>query len=151
MFLTDNDKLWQEMAFNICKDKHLAKDLVQDMYLKLLNKKNIDAGYVFKTIRNDFYNRCKKKKIEIPHGDLSYFTEIYDNEQKLENRKELVDFLNGQDYISWFEREVLYITHHYSLRQAQEETGVYYGVLNYHKKKALNKIKENLQNGRTKR
>ena len=151
MFLTDNDSLWQKMAYNISKDKHLAKDLVQDMYLKLLDKKDIDEGYVFMTLRNDFYNRCKKKKIQIPYGDLSYLGKTNDGLDELENRKELIKFLNSQDYISWYEREVLYITHHYSLRDAEKETGVYYGVLNYHKTKALKKIKQNLENGRTKR
>ena len=33
------DKYWRTIAFAICKDKDLADDLVQDMYVKLHNVK----------------------------------------------------------------------------------------------------------------
>ena len=44
--------------------------------------------------------------------------------------------------VSFFEREVLLQTHEKSLRKCQEDTGVHYGVFNYHKNKALNKLKK---------
>jgi len=43
--------------------------------------------------------------------------------------------------MKWFDREILLLTHEFSLRKAQDEVGVYYGVLNYHKNKALKKLK----------
>ncbi len=32
--LSKKDKYWRQIAFNICKDKSLADDLVQEMYLR---------------------------------------------------------------------------------------------------------------------
>ena len=149
MFLTDNDKIWQHYALQICQDEHIAKDLVQEMYLKLLHHESLSKRYVYLTMLNDFRNRCNKKKHEISVDDFKYFENIPDDEETLQMRFELIDLLNNN--LGWFHREVLYHTHNGSLREAEKETGVYYGVLNYHKKKALKIIKNKVKNGRTKR
>jgi DNA-directed RNA polymerase specialized sigma24 family protein len=35
--LSKKDEYWRQIAFKICKDKYLADDLVNEMYLKLYN------------------------------------------------------------------------------------------------------------------
>jgi len=56
------DSFWRKTALIICKDKMLADDLVNDMYLKLYDcKKEINDFYVIRTIRNLFLDYIKQK------------------------------------------------------------------------------------------
>ena len=64
------NNLWQGVAFNICKDKDLAKDLVQEMYLKvydasLKRKLELNDYYIIITIRNIFLDYCKENKKQV--------------------------------------------------------------------------------------
>ena len=65
-----NDE-WIKIAYSICKDKHLSKDLVQKMYMRMRKyitdpekiKKDgkITSLYVYVTIKNLFYQYKNKK------------------------------------------------------------------------------------------
>lgn len=58
-----NQKLWLKMAYDICKDKDYAQDLVQDMYVKLHNiDKEINNNYVYFTLRGLFIDNIRKNK-----------------------------------------------------------------------------------------
>ena len=60
--LAKKDTYWRRIAYNICKNKMLADDLVQDMYLALSNvTKEINDFYVIIVIRNIYL--LKKKTI----------------------------------------------------------------------------------------
>jgi len=64
--LAKKDKYWRKVALNICKDKELSDDLVQDMYIKLHNyQKQINDFFVIMVIRNLFLDVKKKKSIEV--------------------------------------------------------------------------------------
>ena len=62
---------WIKIAYSICKDKHLSKDLVQKMYMRMRKyitdpekiKKDgkINSLYVYVTIKNLFYQYKNKK------------------------------------------------------------------------------------------
>jgi len=61
--LAKKDSYWRKIAFNICRDKMLADDLVSEMYLKLANcTKEINDFYVIVTIKNIFLDEIKGKK-----------------------------------------------------------------------------------------
>ncbi len=51
-------------AMNLCKNKALAEDLVQDMYLKVgqYNKEQIKPFYAIQTIKHLYYNKYNKNK-----------------------------------------------------------------------------------------
>lgn len=136
--LAKNDKTWRIYAYKICKDEDLANDLVGDMYIKLHNKqiKEINLNrYVYRTLQSVFLERIRKKR-QLPTVsiDLLHSVEI----QEIEN-KHLSECL---EKLKWFDREILILTHTLSLREAERETGVHYGVLQYHKQKALKKLKK---------
>lgn len=58
----DNAK-WLRMAYDICKDRDLSKDLVQDMYIKLYDcQKEINEWYVYVTIKSIFIDGKRKDK-----------------------------------------------------------------------------------------
>ena len=60
--LAKKDSYWRSIAFNICKDRMLADDLVSEMYIRLMDcKKEINDFYVIVTIKNIFLQEIKTK------------------------------------------------------------------------------------------
>lgn len=134
--LTDRDKEWRLLALKICGCPHRADDLVQEMYLKLSNAKSINSSYVYFTLKSIFIDDLRKQK-EVPLED--YMIVKQPEGYTTQDRYDLLDMM---DDLHWFEREILLITHEMSLRKAEEETGIHYGKLNYHKSKGLTKLKD---------
>jgi len=142
--LSQRDQEWREMAFKICNCRTLSDDLVNDMYLIVMNKERFNEAYIYKTLKGLFLNHLKEKGKTISLENIYYLeAEETDTTQK---RFELLEILKD---VTWFEREVLLQTHEKSLRKCEEDTGVHYGVFNYHKTKALKKLKDKY--GRAKR
>jgi len=143
--LCKRDSEWRKLALKICGCPHKADDLVQEMYIKLKDKTEFNTSFVYHTIKCIFIDSIRKVNPEILTDDFRLITNIDDN-NITEQRFEMLEILKE---VSWFEREVLLLTHEKSLRKASEDTGVYYGVLNYHKQKGLIKLKDKY--GSTKR
>lgn len=134
--LAKNHDTWIRYAYLICKDEELSKDLVQEMYLKLhkKSKDKADKRYVFRTINSLFIDNIRKRKNEI---SLEYIFNL-----ETENNSSVYELKECLSKLKMFDRGVLQLTHEYPLRQAQDLTGVHYTVLNYHKQKALNKLRK---------
>ena len=68
--LSKRNKEWHRIALSICKDEHLANDLVQLMYIRILKYiKDIDkikvngkinSLYIYVTIKNIYYQQKNK-------------------------------------------------------------------------------------------
>ena len=137
--LSKNDTRWRELAYKICGCKSLADDIVQDMYVYLSKYKDKDftEPYVYYTMKH-LYIRCKKEsEKEILTNDFRLLKK--DDTASTQNRYDLLEMI---EHLHLFEREVLLITHEMSLRKAEQETGIFYSKLNYHKNKGLNKLRE---------
>lgn len=78
-FLYENDSIWQGYAKKICGDTETAKDIVQEMYIKLKDKKKLNKAYVYMTILTLFYD-LKRKPVSIYLDDLSFIEDF--EEQK---------------------------------------------------------------------
>ena len=88
--LTKNNKEWISMAMSICKDRHLANDLVQEMYLrlnkyvdnpeKIMKNGEVNSFFVYITLRNLFYDHTKNKDNNNASFEeyRSYYTEDSD-------------------------------------------------------------------------
>jgi DNA-directed RNA polymerase specialized sigma24 family protein len=123
--LAKKDKYWREIAFKICKDKYLADDLVNDMYLQLAENKTYDSTkgdwYIIIVIRNLFINHTKQR-VEFSIDDViiketqNYF-EIDDNELEL---------IKG---LKWWERELLELSYDHSLRDLGEKLNINYAFI----------------------
>jgi len=73
--LAKHHNKWLETATAICNDPELAKDLVQDMYLKLYDCRNeINAGYVYRTIKSIFIDGIRKNR----ENNSSDFFDMHD-------------------------------------------------------------------------
>lgn len=141
--LAKHDNLWRSYAFKICRNKDLTDDLVQDMYIKLSdNPKAKEKPYVYRTLQRLFIDEIRRenKENKVSIESLYYLESEENNEYR--------HLKQCMSQLKWFDREILLLTHNgNSLRVNEELSGVYYGVLNYHKNKALEKLKK-LYNGK---
>jgi DNA-directed RNA polymerase specialized sigma24 family protein len=112
--LAKRDKDWRRIAFNICKDKTLSDDLVQEMYLKMAEcTKEINEYYVIRVMINLFKDNLKEQK---------RFTELTDTVKvsafKFEFDDKEQSFING---LKWWEKELLELSHDNSCGQIERE------------------------------
>jgi DNA-directed RNA polymerase specialized sigma24 family protein len=123
--LAKKDKYWRSIAFNICKDKDLAKDLVQDMYLKVYDisqKRTLEINdyYIVIIMRNLFIDYCKQNNINIRIDDLYY---LESNCNKFEPSDTEYKALNE---LSFLERELLTLNQTMSYHEIQRQFNINY-------------------------
>lgn len=123
--LAKKDSLWRKIALTICKDKYLADDLVQDMYLKLAdNKKQINDFYVIITIRNLFIDYCRESKRFTELSENNGIT--FDNEGLTDDEQQIIDIANKLDF---WKLELLDMSQEHSLRDLEERYNINYGFI----------------------
>jgi DNA-directed RNA polymerase specialized sigma24 family protein len=136
--LAKRDKDWRRIAFNICKDKTLSDDLVQEMYLKMAEcTKEINEYYVIRVMINLFKDNLKEQK---------RFTELTDTIKvsafKFEFDDKEQSFING---LKWWEKELLELSHDNSCGQIERE----YKIHRKFVERILKKTKDQWQDQKT--
>lgn len=120
--LSKKDDYWRKIALKICKDKYLADDLVNDMYLKLYdNEKANSDWYVIIVIRNLFLDSLKQKR-EISIDEVT-IKETHNHFEIDDNELELIKGLK------WWERELLELSYDHSLRELGEKLNINYAFI----------------------
>ena len=94
--LAQDDKQWRQMAFKITKDKDIADEIVQEMYLKSHTFKDCKSSYIYTILRNLFYDTLNTKEVLIE--DFARFEIIEDEYVFLPEFDELAKNL------TWYER-----------------------------------------------
>lgn len=136
--LAKHDELWRFYALKICQDKELADDLVGDMYIKL-HDKDLERiydlkQYVYRTLQSVFLNIIKKEN-RFRTVSIEEYTTLKAETSEDKHLKACLENMK------WFDREILLLTHEFSLRKSEELVNVNHCTLNYHKHKALKKLK----------
>jgi len=136
--LAKKDAPWRKMAFQICKDKDLADELVQEMYLKLYQNTNlIKEGYIYTVLRNLFYDYAKQQKDIIV--DFSNI-EIEDTEYV-----EPIDYKELIKGFTWYELTVFEVSTLYGQREMARQTGIHIQTIH-----RINKLVKSRINGKKK-
>jgi len=131
--LAKKDAQWRKMAFQICKDKDLADELVQEMYLKLYQNTNlIKEGYIYTVLRNLFYDYTKSQKDIIV--DFSNI-EIEDTEYI-----EPVDYFQLMKGLTWYERTMFELSTLVGQRELSRQTGIHLQTIHRVNKMVKSKI-----------
>jgi DNA-directed RNA polymerase specialized sigma24 family protein len=131
--LAKKDAQWRKMAFQICKDKDLADELVQEMYLKLYNNTNlIKEGYIYTVLRNLFYDYTKQQKDIIV--DFSNI-EIEDTEYV-----EPIDYKELIKGLTWYERTMFEVSTLVGQRELSRQTGIHLQTIHRINKMVKSKI-----------
>jgi DNA-directed RNA polymerase specialized sigma24 family protein len=131
--LAKKDAQWRKMAFQICKDKDLADELVQEMYLKLAYNTNlIKDGYIYTVLRNLFYDYTKSNKdILVDFSNI----EIEDIEYI-----EPVDYIQLMKGLTWYERTMFELSTLVGQRELSRQTGIHIQTIHRISKKVKNQI-----------
>jgi DNA-directed RNA polymerase specialized sigma24 family protein len=131
--LAKKDAQWRKMAFQICKDKDLADELVQEMYLKLAYNTNlIKDGYIYTVLRNLFYDYTKSNKdILIDFSNI----EIIDTEYV-----EPIDYFQLMKGLTWYERTMFELSTLVGQRELGRQTGIPLQTIHRISKKVKNQI-----------
>lgn len=161
--LIKRHKEWISMAMSICKDVHLANDIVQDMYLrlnryidnpeKIIKDGEVNSYFIYITLRNLFYDTKKGQKAEISkdYSDvenisfLSALAEIPEEREENDSMEEayLTIFKAIDKEVStwhWYDQKLfrLYYYTNQSLRDIASDTkisltSIYNSCKNYRK------------------
>lgn len=140
--LSKNDAQWRKMAFYICKDKDLADDITNDMYIKVHESKKkfneINEWYIYVIMKNIYlhYLRILEKTIKLKDT----LKNIPNQDDEILKDRILIH--RAVYELEWLERHILLHTAELSLRQAEKYLGINYSVLHYHKKKGIKNLKE---------
>jgi len=136
--LAKKDAQWRKMAFQICKSKDLADELVQNMYIKLSERTiPVTDGYIFVTLRSLFYDSLKNNDILI--DDFSKF-EVEDEEYC-----EGIDYSELSKDLTWYERTMFEQSTLIGQRELSRQTGIHIQTIH-----RINKMVKLKLNGRKK-
>lgn len=120
--LAKKDSYWRSIAFNICKDRMLADDLVSEMYIRLMDcKKEINDFYVIVTIKNIFLQEIKTKKTVSIEKFYNFANpEPFELDDK---EKEVIDNMY------WVAKEYIELSETKSLREIGKELNTNYAFI----------------------
>ena len=118
----DNEK-WTNISLSICGDRDLAQDILQEAYLKIFDKEEVNNRYIYRTILNLFINHCKETK----NIRLSEKIQIECTQRHFEPDDEEERILERFNALEWHKRELLSESHDRSLREIEKEYNINYG------------------------
>lgn len=141
--LAKKDNYWRKVAYRICKDRFIADDIVQEMYINLADcKKEINDFYVTITMLNIYRAEYNKSKNIISLVGNEFSEEFNINEHIEENNKHEFKLKRYKEIVSdlkWYEKELLELSSDNSLREMEEQVKLNYQFI----RRTLLKIKEN--------
>ena len=145
--LSEHDEKWRAIAFNITKDKTTADDLVQDMYLKLMDKdKELNSYYVTQTLQSIFLDEKKlNKTVGLFDG-----MDVKDESEAFEPTDEEKVILDKISELPYHQREFIEESYDNSLREIESIYDINYGFIYRELHKGLDAVlgddKEKLYN-----
>jgi DNA-directed RNA polymerase specialized sigma24 family protein len=151
-----------QCAFNFANDKLEAENLVQDLYLKMLElkdikkimyKDDINLYYLYKMLRSLFLNNQKKSNpTQAINDDM---LEIHQEEYSYEidsEFEEVVKLTNeALDKVHWFDSRLLkvYIEEKHSIQSLHDATGISNSTIWTSMKKTKQYVKEYVKQNKT--
>jgi DNA-directed RNA polymerase specialized sigma24 family protein len=134
--LSKKDKFWRQVAYNISKDKDIADELVQEMYIKMHDfKKDVNDFYIIIVIRNLFLDLCRKKKRFVNIDDINISNGAVFELDDYHN-----DIINSAKNLKFYELELLDMSGEHSLRDLSKRYNINYQTINRIITKAKTKI-----------
>ena len=123
--LAKKDKYWRQISFNICKDKNISDDLVQDMYLKIYKisqKKELEINdyYVVRILLNTYIDYLKEKNKTISIETITDLESKYFKFEPDDKEKFILDSL------TFLEKEILTLKQDVSYHEIQRKFNINY-------------------------
>lgn len=139
--LAENHKKWVAIAYNMCKCKETANDIVQDMYMKMYDiNKDVDDGYIYFVIRSIFIEQKRKQKeFAYDNEKIEYISNqiqlkiIKTNNTYEDLKKECYD--NAYKKLEKHEKVIVHFSSTMGLRQFSRDSGLSIALLQKTKRK----------------
>lgn len=144
-----------QVAYNFTNDKDNAEELVQDLYLKMMEikditkimyKNDINLFYLYKMLRSIHLNGLKKQTNHLPIDDdllnLSADEYSYDADSEFEQMLALSN--EALDSMHWFDAKLLrvYLDDNHSIQSLHDATGISNSTIWTSMKKTKQYVKE---------
>ena len=126
-----------QVAYNFTQNKDNAEELVQDLYLKMIEMKDItkimykddiNLFYLYKMLRSIYLNGLKKQTNHLPIDDdlLNLPADSYSYEADNDFEQTLALANEALDGMHWFESKLLrvYIEDDHSIQSLHNATGI---------------------------
>lgn len=141
--LSKKDALWREIAFKICKDKYLADEITQEMYMRFLRnpKESVNDYYVALVIKSVYLNMIKTDK----HISINDFHYIEDKQMDFEPNDEEEKVLELIEDLTWTQKELLSEIYDRSYREIQDIYNINYGYIYKQVKNAKEEVWQKLK------
>jgi len=136
-----NHHTWiSQVAYNFTQDSEKAEDLVQELYLYLMEMKNIEKikyngtvnlFYVYKIVKSKFLNSIKQSQKLVVLPVEEDFLEIEEPEYSYDKDAEFEHMLAAtkdllENHVHWFDSKLLqtYINEGHSIASLNQATGI---------------------------
>lgn len=137
--LAENHKKWIAIAYNMCKCKDKANDIVQDMYIKMYElNKSVDDGYIYFVIRSIFMEEKRKQK-EFPTEieNIDYYLSFNNKENNYnafeDLKKECYD--NAYKKLEHHEKVIIHFSSTMGLREFARNSEISISLIQKTKRK----------------
>jgi DNA-directed RNA polymerase specialized sigma24 family protein len=125
--LSKKDKQWRQAAFNICKCKDLADEIVNRTYMRLydyaVEEEKLTDSYVIACIYNTYILYCKEPK----HISIENFYDISEETTDSTFTDEEINILfKTETDLKWWQRELLIHSYDKSLREIETKFNINY-------------------------
>jgi len=141
--LSKKDKLWRNIAFNICKNNFLADEIVQEMYLRFHRnpKDEVNDYYVALVLKSVYLNMLKEKT----NASINSFHYIEDKSNDFEPNDKEQAILDEIENLTWTQKELLAEVYDRSYREIESIYNINYGYSYLQVKKAKDKVWQKLE------
>jgi len=126
-----------QVSYNFTSDKDSAEELVQELYLKMMEikdinkimfKEDVNLFYLYKMLRSIYLNGIKRSKPSLPLDDEIYELPADSYDYGADNAFEQMVQLTNEalDTEYWFGKELLrvYIEENHSIQSLHNATGI---------------------------
>lgn len=137
--IAEHDSKWREIALRITKNKDHADDIVQEMYIKLADKKeDVSDYYITLTLKSIFIDNYRKKVNKVNYvGAMEQYNELEDSEREYEATDEEQKLLDRINELPYTQRELLEEAYDRSLREIGTTYNINYVYAHRQIKKAV--------------
>jgi RNA polymerase sigma factor (sigma-70 family) len=128
--IAKHDARWRTIALKITENKTTADDLVQDMYLKLMDKdKELSNFYIVMTLTSIFMDSVKLTLMKNRTQGFAEGFDVEDESVSFEPDDKQQRMLNRISKLPYHQREFVELTHDYSFREIGEDYNINYGFV----------------------
>lgn len=118
-----NDK-WRALALKLCKDYDLAQDLVQNMYINLMDKEYINDALVAITIKNLWLGTFRASKNTIAIDSPAFKIELENKQSLFEVEDDQLGYLERFNELPYRQQELILESFDFSVRQIADRFNI---------------------------